>query len=523
MSIAMAIRQAYAWGEEDETLEPIIKTDKSGRPRGRIEPGDYVIFYDLRGEREIELTESLTSPGFMHFPVKENLSLNFVTMIPYSPWLRVRVAFPGEKELRHTLTEVVTGAGWPVVKVAESEKAAHIGFFFNGKREALFSGEKRVIVPSPTIAVSYAETPAMSADVVADEVIARLQNDSCPAVLIANLANVDVVGHTEDERAVLEAIQAVDKALGKIVAICHEQRATLFVTSDHGTVEEWFYEDGSINTGHTKNPVPFILVDDRLRRSPSPVVRPEGELADVAPTLLEFLGLKKPSQMNGQSLLLKSFEPKKGKVVLLILDGWGWRKESEGNLIQKAQTPHFNRLWAEFPHQLLRASGEAVGLPADTVGNSEAGHLHLGAGRRVDLDRVRIDKAIEDGSFFRNPVLSWAVVGSKKDGRPLHLLGIVSHYSSHGSIDHLFALLEMARNCGQREVYIHALIGRRGERPESGAAYIEKIEAAARAIGTGEVVTVIGRHWALDREENWDRVEKAYRALVYGEGRRVYG
>jgi 2,3-bisphosphoglycerate-independent phosphoglycerate mutase len=171
----------------------------------------------------------------------------------------------------------------------------------------------------------------------------------------------------------------------------------------------------------------------------------------------------------------------------------------------------------------LEAAGAAVGMPAKTVGNSEAGHLHLGAGRRILLDRVKIDRAIEDGSFFRNPQFLGAMAEAKKKSHPLHLMGIISHYSSHGTLDHLFALMRMAKEQGLAEVYIHGFIGRRGEKPESGAIYVEKVAETGKELGLGEVVTVMGRHWSLDREHNWDRIEKAYRALVQGLGTRVLG
>jgi 2,3-bisphosphoglycerate-independent phosphoglycerate mutase len=178
-------------------------------------------------------------------------------------------------------------------------------------------------------------------------------------------------------------------------------------------------------------------------------------------------------------------------------------------------------MWKSYPSSELKASGEAVGMPPHTVGNSESGHLHLGTGRRILLDRVRIDRAIEDGTFFENEAFVWAMDEARKKRKPLHLMGIVSHYSSHGTIDHLFALLRMARDRGLQEVYVHSLIGRRGEKPESGAAYVEKVEETCRTLNTGRVVTVMGRYWALDREENWDRVEKAYRALVHGKGTQI--
>jgi 2,3-bisphosphoglycerate-independent phosphoglycerate mutase len=523
LTLADAIRAAYAAGQQDESLEPIVKTGPSGRPRGRIREGDYVIFYDIRGEREIELTRSLTAPVFPHFPRKNGLWLNFVTMITYDPSLDVRVAFPQESMVRNTLTEVITRAGLRLLKISESEKAVHVGHFLNGKSDEIFPGEERIVVPSPPHLASYAEIPEMNAALVAKEVCTRMKSPA-HSVIIANLANVDVVGHNEDKTAALKAVEAVDAALGTIIEACRRQKVVLIATSDHGTVEEWLYPDGTVNTGHTKNPVPFILADFSSTGSVSSL-RERGELADVAPTVLSLLGLEKPAEMTGQSLVPGSAPPPRmrPKIVLLILDGWGWRQEKSGNLIREAKTDHFDALWSEFPHALLRASGEAVGMPADTVGNSEAGHLHLGAGRRVLLDRVRIDKAVKDGSFFRNDAFLWAMEGAKKQRKPVHLLGIVSHYSSHGTIRHLFALLRLAKEQALKKVYIHALIGRRGEKPESGAIYVEKVEEMAKTLGVGEVVTVIGRHWALDREDNWERVEKSYRALVLGEGTRVPG
>ena len=147
--------------------------------------------------------------------------------------------------------------------------------------------------------------------------------------------------------------------------------------------------------------------------------------------------------------------------------------------------------------------------------------MHIGAGRRIYSDRVRINKAIEDGSFLDNEAFLWAMRSAKRDDRRLHLLGIVSFYSSHGSIEYLLALLRLAKREGMKQVYIPSLLGRRGERPESGARYLEQIERETERLGVGRVVSVIGRYWALDREENWDRVEKAYRLLVYGEGKPV--
>ena len=208
-------------------------------------------------------------------------------------------------------------------------------------------------------------------------------------------------------------------------------------------------------------------------------------------------------------------------MLLLILVGWGIGDGGPGDLIAQANTPVIDGLLATWPNTQLAAAGPAVGMPAGTVGNSEAGHLHIGAGRVVPADRVRIDQAIEDGSFFENEAFCWAMRGARRDGTRLHLLGIVSFYSSHGSVDHLLALMEMARRERVPDVAIHSMLGRRGERPESGAIYIQQVEEAAQGLGAGQVATVIGRFWSLDREGHWDRIEKTYRLLVEGRGQTV--
>ena len=299
---------------------------------------------------------------------------------------------------------------------------------------------------------------------------------------------------------------------------------TTILTADHGTVERWYYPDGTIDTGHTDSPVPFILIapehDGQLQ------LRQGGALTDVAPTVLQLLGLSKPDVMEGQSLItapspVGSVEGR--RVLVLILDGWGIGDGGPGDLIAQANTPVMDSLLAMRPNTQLAASGPAVGMPPGTVGNSESGHLHIGAGRVVPADRVRINQALQDGTFYENDAFRWAMQGAKRDGTRLHLLGIVSFYSSHGSVDHLLALMEMARREGLHEVSIHSMLGRRGERPESGAIYIEQVEREAERLGVGLVATVIGRFWSLDREEHWDRIEKTYRMLVEGQGQQVQG
>ena len=520
--MAEAVRAAYRAGQEDETLEPLARVDADGRPVGSIRDGDYVIFYDIRGEREVELSSALVDRDFSHFP-RPPLAVHMATMIEYHPALNVRVAFPPLGRLGDTLGETLSRAGLRQIKIAESEKAIHVTFFLNGKAQEVFPGEERVMVPSPHGSGFTEMPPEMSAAAVADAAIEALR-DPRYALVTANLCNVDVIGHIENPAAIRTAVETVDTQAGRIVEAALAAGVTTVLTADHGTVERWYYPDGTIDTGHTDSPVPLILIDPGLE--PEVGLRVGGALTDVAPTVLHLLGLLQPAAMTGQTLLASpshtgEIEEGTRRVLLLILDGWGIGDGGPGDLIAQADTPVMDRLLAAWPHTQLAASGLAVGMPPGTVGNSEAGHLHIGAGRMVPADRVRINQALADGSFFENEAFRWAMQGAKRDGTRLHLLGIISFYSSHGSVDHLLALLDMARRESVPEVYVHGMLGRRGERPESGAIYTEQVEREAERLGVGQVATVIGRFWSLDREGHWDRIEKTYRLLVEGWGQPV--
>jgi 2,3-bisphosphoglycerate-independent phosphoglycerate mutase len=522
--LAEAVRAAYRAGEDDETMEPLVRVDGDGVPVGRIQDGDYVIFYDIRGEREIELTEAFVADEFPHFS-REAMTTHWATMIEYHPDLDVRVAFPPLGAVADTLGETVSRAGLRQVKIVESEKEVHLTFFLNGKRGELFPGEERRIVPSRDFE-GYLPPPEMRADAVAGAAIEALRDPGID-LLIVNWANVDVIGHSEDREAIKRAVSTVDGQLGLAIEVAKEMGVAALVTADHGTVEKWYYADGTIDTGHTDSPVPLVFVAPHL---PGVGLRDDGTLVDVAPTVLELLRVDKPAAMTGRSMLTGKVDVEKvrPRVALFILDGWGARDEAWGNLILEADTPVMDALQAAYPATRIEAAGEAVGLPnsvpnrpGKTVGNSEVGHLHLGAGRIVPSDRLRIERAIADGSFTENPTFRWAMEGAVRDGRNLHLLGIISFYSSHGSVEHLKALLRMAAQVGVLRVFIHGMLGRRGEKPESGAIYVGEIEAECARLGVGQFVSLIGRFWSLDREHNWDRIEKSYRWLVRGEGRTV--
>jgi len=205
-------------------------------------------------------------------------------------------------------------------------------------------------------------------------------------------------------------------------------------------------------------------------------------------------------------------------VALIILDGFALREETEGNAVALAKKPNFDRYWATYPHTTLTAFGEAVGLPDGQMGNSEVGHLNIGAGRIVYQDLTRISKSIREGEFFENKTLLGAVRHAKENGTKLHLYGLLSDGGVHSHIDHLFALLELAKREGLNEVYVHAFLDGRDVAPDSAKRYLEALQAKIAELGVGKIATVQGRYYAMDRDKRWDRVEKSYRAMVYGEG-----
>ncbi len=205
-------------------------------------------------------------------------------------------------------------------------------------------------------------------------------------------------------------------------------------------------------------------------------------------------------------------------VLLIILDGWGHSTRAQGNAVHLAKTPNMDAWSKKYPFTLLEASGKAVGLPEGQMGNSEVGHLNIGAGRIVYQDLTRINKAIKSGEFFKIEPLLGLMDKVGKNAAALHLLGLVSDGGVHSDLPHLFALIEMAKKHGLKNVYIHALMDGRDTPPQSGKDYIEMVTDFVSRTGLGKTATICGRYYAMDRDNRWERVEKAYRALVMGEG-----
>jgi len=205
-------------------------------------------------------------------------------------------------------------------------------------------------------------------------------------------------------------------------------------------------------------------------------------------------------------------------VALIIMDGFGLRNTQEGNAVAQAKKPNYDRLMSQYPNSTLIACGEEVGLPVGQMGNSEVGHLNIGAGRIVYQDLTRISKSIRDGEFYENPTLVEAVRSAKNNNKKFHIYGLLSDGGVHSHIEHVFAMLDLAKKEGLDEVYIHAFLDGRDVSPDSGKHFVEQLNAKIEEVGIGTIATVQGRYYAMDRDKRWERVEKSYRAIVYGDG-----
>ncbi|HHX87078.1 MAG TPA: 2,3-bisphosphoglycerate-independent phosphoglycerate mutase, partial [Firmicutes bacterium] len=292
-----ALETAYGRGETDEFVSPAVIVNPEGLPLTTIRSEDSVICFNFRPDRARQITRSLVDEiftGFNRGPAAPRP--HYVAFTEYDRTLPVPVAFPPEY-LSGTLGEVVSSRGYPQLRVAETEKYAHVTFFFNGGREQPFPGEQRVLVPSPAVA-TYDLKPEMSARGVTSAVLTALRSKQFPFI-VANFANADMVGHTGKFAAAVKAIEAVDRSVGEISEEAYDRGWRAVICGDHGNAEQMNGPQGSPHTAHTVNPVPFIIL------TPEPVtLNREGILADIAPTVLELAGIDPSPQMTGRSLIL---------------------------------------------------------------------------------------------------------------------------------------------------------------------------------------------------------------------------
>jgi 2,3-bisphosphoglycerate-independent phosphoglycerate mutase len=292
---AEAIEKAYAAGQTDEFVEPSIIAHS---PAGTVDDGDGIIFFNFRADRAREITRAFTELDFSGFRRNKSPRLaSYVCLTEYDASFDLPVAFPPES-YRNILGEVIAAAGLRQLRIAETEKYAHVTFFFNGGSEKPFPGEDRVLIPSPKEVKTYDQKPAMSAPAVAEEMVERVASGAYDLIVL-NFANPDMVGHSGILQAAILAMEAVDACVGQVVDAVLAAGGSLLVTADHGNCEQMVDGNGKPHTAHTSNPVPLILVDPDRRQAR---LR-EGILADLAPTLLDLMGLAKPVEMTGRSLI----------------------------------------------------------------------------------------------------------------------------------------------------------------------------------------------------------------------------
>lgn len=297
-SSAEAIQSSYAAGLHDEFVLPcVICADAA--PLGTVNDGDGIIFFNFRSDRAREITRSLTFKDFDGFQRQRVPQLAaYVCMTEYDATFGLPIAYE-QQQLTNLLGGVLAEAGLNQLRIAETEKYAHVTFFFNGGVETPFANEERALIPSPKEVATYDQKPEMSAYQVADELVSRLEQDRYD-VIILNFANCDMVGHTGILPAAISAVEAVDACAGKVVEKVRALGGTVLITADHGNAEQMKDEKGEPHTAHTCNPVWLILVDDSRKGT---VLKEGGKLADIAPTMLKLLGMPQPKEMTGESLL----------------------------------------------------------------------------------------------------------------------------------------------------------------------------------------------------------------------------
>jgi 2,3-bisphosphoglycerate-independent phosphoglycerate mutase len=299
-----AIAASYERTVTDEFIEPVVLMDDD-HPVATVRPGDSVIYFNFRSDRGRELTKAFVLPElppqaegkFDRGPHIEDLV--FVTMTEYEAGLPVDIAFPADN-VDEPLAKILSDRGLKQFHTAETEKYAHVTFFFNGGREAPFPGEDRLLVPSPKVA-TYDLQPEMSAPGLTDEAVRRIQSGMYD-VIVMNYANADMVGHTGKLEAAIRAVEAVDTGVGRVVEATLAQGGAALITADHGNAEQLIeYDTGKPHTFHTTNPVPLYFVVPQMSHA---VLRRDGILADVAPTMLQLLHIPQPKEMTGRTLIV---------------------------------------------------------------------------------------------------------------------------------------------------------------------------------------------------------------------------
>ena len=296
---AEAVQASYDNEKTDEFVLPTV-IEKDGKPVASVQDHDSVVFFNFRPDRAREITRAFCDDDFKGFEREKKLDLTFVCFTNYDDTIQNKIVAFNKVQLHNTFGEYLAAHDMTQVRIAETEKYAHVTFFFNGGVEEPNKGEDRILVKSPKVA-TYDLQPEMSAPQVCDKLVEAIKSDKYDVVII-NFANPDMVGHTGVEAAAVKAVETVDECVGRAVEALKEVNGQMFICADHGNAEQLVdYETGEPFTAHTTNPVPFILVN----ADPAYKLREDGCLADIAPTLIELMGMEQPEEMTGRSLLVK--------------------------------------------------------------------------------------------------------------------------------------------------------------------------------------------------------------------------
>ena len=498
--LAELVRKSYEKGEIDYSLSPITLGT------GFIHDGDNVVFCCCRGEREIELTEMFTDPVFDKAERKALKDIDFSILTLYHEKFKDLPVVFGPSHVKMPLAEVLSKAGKTQFHCSESEKFAHVTFFLNGGENQPFLGETDTCVPSLK-GVPFDTKPELSLPEVADKVEEALGKYD---FIVTNFANGDVIGHTANDAAKIEASGHVSKALEQVVEAAKKAGYVVAITADHGNIEILHTEKGKPHVAHTSNLVAFIMIDPL---NDGAITLKDGSLKDIAPTVLSVMGIPQPAEMDGSVLCSDHDFGKDRKMLLIICDGWGLGDKTDNDAIFLGDTPYWDSLLENEAWSSLHASGGYVGLGDGKPGNSEAGHSNIGAGRVVPQDDIRLDSAIADGSFMQNQVLLDSIAKAKEKGCALHLIGLLTKKSSHGSIFYPLAVAEMAKELP--EVYLHVIFDGRSTEPGSAPALLEELDEMIESRGLNlQVVDGVGRGIALDRDGNYGKVKLAYDNMI---------
>jgi len=514
-----------------------VVIDSQGEPVGRIKAydekgvGDSVVFYNVNGKNLVDLADPFGMPGFEGFSTASDLHVSLYTMTPYSSNLQAKVAFPGKTVQVDSLGKVVHNAGISQSRIAGKNQIDNVTVSIDGNISVFYDSDKhRVIeVESPPTDI-LSEIPEYNSAQIADQAAKRV-TDSKDGLIVANFSAPTLLGAAGNVINAASGIEKMDRHIEFLVRKAQDEGVTVVMTGTHGNAEQMLDESGNVVMGryssHTTNPVPFVYIDPRDGRlkTQKDILKSGQSLGSIAPTILQILGLDVPESMTAPSLFNNFVPQQNDRVLFITVDGFGESDVVTGNAIALARqqaerqnrTLFFDQLQAEYPKTLLIASGSNVGLRDGQPGYAESNYFAIGSGlapEDIVLDMVKIDQAIESGEFAQNTVFLDAINNAIDNGTKLHLLGVVSESEKDASINHLEALLKLARDRGMNKenVIIHMAADGIDEASASVLNNIRRLTKLTEDVGVGTLATVGSQH--LMSSTDSEQVEKTYNALI---------